>query len=463
VDEQVWKDVASFSDGSYPLAELTPDFLETTDGFQVLKNATSLMALVEARFTVNPLQSTPGFLAFGVGILGAAAARRRGLGWAGIALGATILTLGPYIKLDDTPPLPEWAIDWTLPYGWAYANVPFFSKAYRPYRIAVIALTACAALGAVGMAALRLEWNRRWLQGGTLFLGGLAFTQPFWAGDRPALRPLADATIPALYWEFQKLPAGGVIELPLHYQPLTVANARFQYNQLAHQHPLLNCNQLIRRTDLLSFQQYVLQNSFLSLAQDLGRKKAPFSYTMSDLYALWKSGFRYVVLHTRTPADQVRLAGEETSADLIAEPAVSLLEDSFGKPVLQDSELKIYQIPEISEQDRRVLSWTGANLVEVPFALDAGRWGFFTPVSPEFPVVLWEGVAKKLSFWGRSESEVIVELVIQGEDTIKVPINLSAENWSWIELPVPNPEAVSISIESSDSSRIAIRRLQVQQ
>ena len=51
--------------------------------------------------------------------------------------------------------LEETATRWPLPYYWAHEYLPFFSKAYRPYRIGVVALTSLAAIGAIGGKSVR--------------------------------------------------------------------------------------------------------------------------------------------------------------------------------------------------------------------------------------------------------------------------------------------------------------------
>lgn len=259
-DTAAWQRAYDIANGAIPLENVTTEDLEQHDALQVMENSTTVRALLLARFTVNPLESTPGMLAFGVGIVGAALSGRRGLLWVFLGVGATVLTLGPFLRLDSTPRLSTLSADFPLPYYYFYHWLPFFSKAYRPYRIGVITLTACAAVGAAGWTRLSLAPPPKKLIASTLVLIG--FTQPFWAGDRPALRPLADPTIPPLYEKLRDLPDGGVIELPLQYQPLTVPNARFQYNQISHQKPLLNCNQLIRRTDLMGFAEYLRKTAF---------------------------------------------------------------------------------------------------------------------------------------------------------------------------------------------------------
>ena len=252
----------------------------------------------------------------------------------------------------------------------------------------------------------------------------LPISQPFWAGDRPAWRPLADPTIPELYQKLRELPKGGVIELPLQYQPLTVPNARFQYNQIAHLQPLLNCNQLIRRTDLLGFAAYIRKNAFLGSLVDPGRRGPPFAFSSEDLQKTYEDGFRYVIFHTTAAADSVRLAGNEASADLLAEPLPEMLHDVLGAPILEDSEMRVYAIPpQIPPGSYR---WDGHDVIEPPFLLDSRRYGFPLVLEAGTKLVLWEGPARQVSFWMRGDSGLFVE--VNGE---KKPLAAEPEQWRW--------------------------------
>lgn len=464
-DRSAWEGKTAAADGKVALADLDERLLEDHDSMQVMENSTTVEALVLARFTVNPLQSTPGMLAFVVGVFGAAVAARRGAGWSAIAVFASVLTLGPFLRLDETPPLPEWSGDLPLPYYYLYTYLPLFSKAYRPYRIGVVTLTCCAALGAVGMAVLTTEIRRRWLNLGTVILGLIAVTQPFWSGDRPARRTLTPAAIPDIYTQLAAEPPGAVIEIPLQYQPLTVANARFQYNQIAHRHPTINCNQLIRRTDLLAFRDYVTKNPFLTTMLDIGRQSPPFAFSAADLAAVAADGFRYIVLHTSAEADDTQLSGNETSADLVGQPAVEMLDTLFGEPILRDAEVQIYRIPATQADLSRQYVWTGADVVDLDLLIDARRLGLPLLLAAQGATTLWEGTAREISFWARPESGTapIVRITSAGVDR-DVAVELLEHHWRWIRIPISESGPVTIRLLARDgASGLRITRAQVLQ
>ena len=446
-DQAAWDAKMKAADGEVDLADLDEQALEDHDSMQVIENATTFEALLRARFTVNPLQSTPGMLAFMVGIVGFAIARGRGAGWATIAFCATVLTLGPFLRPDETPPLPKWSGQVPLPYYYAYQYLPFFSKAYRPYRIGVITLTCCAALGAAGMAVLATEVRRRWLNLGTLLLGLAGVSQPFWSGDKPALRPLTAAAIPDVYTRLRDQPEGAVVEIPLQYQPLTVANARFQYNQVAHRPPTLNSNQLIRRTDLMAFRTYVTANAVLSTLIDIGRKSPPFKFTAADLAAARADGFRYVVLHTTAEADDTRLSGNETSADLVGEPAVEMLHAVFGAPILEDEGTQVFQLPDTVADPGLRYTWTGEDVVELDLQMDARQLGLPLPLPAGGSMSLWAGSARQVSFWARPESgEGVAVRIVSATGTRDVPVPLIERHWRWMQVPVTELGPVTITL-----------------
>jgi len=357
-----WERSYAVSNAQVPLEALDAPLLELNDAMQVVVNSTSVLNLVRARFTANPLDSTPGALAYVLGLIGLAAAGRRGRGWAVLAGGFTVLTLGPFLQIDATPPLAAWAQETPLPYYWLYNDVPFFSKAYRPYRIGVVVLVCLAGLAAVGTT--RIPRRHGWALAG--LAGVLGPLQPHWSGERPAERPLADARIPAIYEELRDLPDGAVIELPLLYQPISPANARFQYHQVVHRKPVLNCNQLIRRTDLLAFQDYVGDNAFLQTVLDLGRRAPPYRFGSDDLRSLWDQGFRYVVVHPAFETSQLHLSGFHGEADRLGSVALQMLDDVFGAPVLTSADTWIYALPAELPPAGHQWTWTGEGVVDVP-------------------------------------------------------------------------------------------------
>lgn len=431
-DPAAWERARDLTDGRLPLQSLEASILEEHDAMQVIQNSTRLKALLTARFVTNPLDSTPGALAWILGVAGAIAAGRRGWGWIAIASGAAVLTLGPYLMIDDTPPLPAWSAEHPLPYAWAYEHVPFFSKAYRPYRIGVIALVALAGGVAAGAGTLRLSLRTPWVGVATALVALLGFSQPMWAGERPAWRPLADATIPRLYTELRVSDPGAVIELPLQYQPLSIANARFQYDQVAHGHPLLNCNQLIRRTDLLAFRDYVGANRLLSTFLDLGRRAPPLRWTDTDLAAVIEDGFRWLIVHHRVPADRVRLAGDVGTADLIGQPALDMIREVFGPPVLTDDEAWAFRIPDTWQDQGRVWAWSGSQVIDVDTPWDVRAFGLSLHLRAGDEHTLWAGNgATKLSFWARLVEGDGLVVRADGRD---VPVALARDAWSLVEV-----------------------------
>lgn len=454
-DSDAWDRARDMADGRLPLASLDVATLEEHDAMQVIQNSTRVRAVLAARFVTNPLDSTPGALAWVLGIAGAVAAGRRGRGWLVIAAGATVLTLGPFLMIDDTPPLPQWSADAPLPYAWAYEHVPFFSKAYRPYRIGVIASLALAGAAAAGAGTLRLSMARPIVGVGVTLVAILGFTQPIWAGERPAERPLANASIPPFYATLRDAEPGAVIELPLQYQPLSIANARFQYNQVGHGHPLLNCNQLIRRPDLLAFREYVGANALLGTLLDLGRRAPPLTWTDADLVALLEDGFRWILMHPQVDAEALNLAGDVGTADLIGQPAIGMLRDMFGAPALADAETWAFRLPASWEDEGRVWTWDGADTVDVDTPYDVRLYGLSVRLRAGDSLPLWNGEGPAtLSFWARPVSG---EGLVVTAGTQTVATALVAGRWTWVEVPGEG----SFALSATGALVVQVTRVQV--
>jgi len=471
-DAEVWQRSSELMNGRVPLSEITPDLLEEVDALQVFINSTPVRSLVRAQYVRNPLRSTPGALAMGVGLTALVLAGRRVVGWLVIAGGATVLTLGPFLNLDGDLRLTAWAAELRLPYFWAYTWVPFFSKAYRPYRIGVIALQCLAAAGAIGAATLLPRLPRRLAAGGIGALLVAAFSQPFWAGERPGLRPLFDARVPELYRELASAPEGGVIGVPLQYQPVTIGNARFQYFQSTHRHPTLNCNQLIRRPDLLAFRGYVLGNTFLSTLLDLSREPPPYTFEERDIDRLAEDGFRYVVLHRSVPDDTVQLAGDLAPADLLGQPAIEMLRSVLGAPVITSE--TGWVLPILPRGGTRTLTWSGEDVIDIRSPLDVRTYGLPAVLQPGSDLPLYEGTGRSLSLWahpltstltsvGRAESGGALGLRIrQGDAETVVPLALPAERWTWVEQSLPEgPVSVTLTAMGPGAGHAELTRIQV--
>ena len=379
---EAWEASYAITNGLTPLAELDEAALTAHDTMQVVVNSTALSSLLPASFVVNPLESTPGALAWTLGLFGLAVGGRRARGWMLLAGGFTVLTLGPHLLVDATPPVPDWSAERPLPYHWLYNHVPFFSKAYRPYRLGVVVLTCLAASAAVG--AGRVRWGG-WLAAAAWLFGA---SWPHWAGA--SSRGTASASVPEAYAALGELPTGGVIELPLQYQPLTDFNARFQYFQTVHGQPLLNCNQLIRRTDLVAFRDYVAGNRLLGVLLDLSRSEPPWAFGAEDVSALREDGFRYLVAHRQVPAPAAHLAGLHSDADRLKQPAWELL-DGLGSVVVDDGEVVVYELG-AGAGGRREDDWRD---VELPFT----RLGLPVFLTADQGLPLGEVEGGEVSLW----------------------------------------------------------------
>ena len=145
-----WAEAYRLTNSEMGINALTDKALAVHEALQVPINSTSLANLVGAGFGPNPLESTPGSFALALGLFGLIAAGRRAWGWAAIGGGFTLLTLGPFLQVDATPPIPAWSAQWSLPYLHFYNHIPFFSMAYRPYRLVVVVLLCLAAIAALG-------------------------------------------------------------------------------------------------------------------------------------------------------------------------------------------------------------------------------------------------------------------------------------------------------------------------
>jgi hypothetical protein len=302
--------------------------------------------------------------------------------------------------------LAQWSQDTPLPYYWFYNEVPFFSKAYRPYRLGVVVLLCLAGLAAAGTT--RILRRQGWIL--ALVAGVVGPLQPHWSGNRPGERALADARVPEIYERLRDLPDGAVIELPLLYQPISPANARFQYHQVVHRKPVLNCNQLIRRTDLLAFQAYVGDNQFLQTVLDLGRRSPPYAFSSDDLRDLADQGFRYVVVHPAFETSQLHLSGFHGEA-------LQMLSDTFGEPILTSQDTWVYAFPDEPPAAGVQWTWSGDQVLDVPIP-----WSEL-----KLPITLMPGVPLAID-WPEGASQ-------------------ATQLSMWVHRPAPDPGSGELVVE----------------
>ena len=448
--------VRSVTNSAAPIDTLDKAQLQQVDALQVHFNSTSVRSLLEGRFEANPLYSTPGRLAFAAGIFGLFVAGRRTWGWASIGAGATVLTLGPYLNISGALMLPESAHDWPLPYYWAHEYLPFFSKAYRPYRIGVVTSMCLAAMASIGVAAWIRSARLPSFKWPLLVFGTVAFSQPHWASTAPANRPLASTAVDSAYHQLAELEEGGVIELPLLYQPVSKANALTQFHQTVHGHPILNSNQLIRWPDLLRFRDHVGTNGGLSLFVDLARRDLPLTVEESDITALRAQGYRWIVARRQVEADSVELAADMVGADLLGAPAWALLDGLFGVPVIDSGATVIWD-----------MAASGGGHTVGPDDIQSLDL-LFDPVSTGFPLVLregqrlsiFEGEASAFQGWLLSiNPDAAVSLLIEDDGIAReVPLELIEGHWRYSNLQLDAQGEVRLSLvgRSEHASQIHI-------
>ena len=424
--EANWAKAYRLTNGEAPLSELTTDALSLQEALQVPINSTSLANFIQAGFGPNPLESTPGALALAFGLFGLIAAGRRARGWAWIGGFFALLTLGPFLQVDATPPIPAWSTPWPLPYLHLYNHVPFFSMAYRPYRLVVVVVLCLAALAALGLSRMPPRAGR-WL-GVAGFLA--AATQPHWHKE---IGPLSSTEFPSGYDELRDLPEGAVLELPLHYQPLSTANARVQYYQVAHGKPLVNCNELLLTGDLARFRDHVQGNGFLQVALDLGRSQPPFEFTGADLLALRSDGVRWVVFHKRFQG---------------ADPRVE------GDPGVDTGDLLIFEIPDTVAASRQ-FRLTADDVLPIPLPVADLSLPAFIPASG-ISLPAEKSTVQGFTTWARSEEDATLSLNAEHSDALEIP--LLAKKWTWVEARFPPAPAVGWSLATEDTARVELDR-----
>ena len=179
----------------------------------------------------------PGFLAFGLAILGLRSAyvgtsgdplrRMMMIFFFVAALCAVVLSLGPELRLGDRV--------LTLPYRFFYRHVPGFNGMRVPARIFVLALLGGSVF--VGWGAARLT---RWHSSiaGPVLLAFLLFEYRTYPLSR-AMPPAPE--IPAVYKELAKAPSpGAVLVLPIHEGEQITKESLYMYYSTAHWKPLVN-------------------------------------------------------------------------------------------------------------------------------------------------------------------------------------------------------------------------------
>jgi hypothetical protein len=278
-----------------------------------------------------------------------------------------------------------------------------------------------------------------------------AASQPHWHRE---IGLLASTEIPSGYDELRDLPEGAVLELPLHYQPLSTANARVQYFQVAHGKPLVNCNELLLTGDLASFRDHVQGNGFLQVALDLGRAEPPFEFTGADLLDLREEGVRWVVFHKRFQGADPRVEGDSGGANRPAAAAMTMLRTALGSPRIESEDLLVFEIPDDVAPSKQ-FHITDDDLLPIPLAAAAlSLPAFITEAG--LPLPAEKGTVRGFTTWARAPEDTTLTLVADHSDAIE--IQLSSRQWTWIETAFSPAPALGWSLETEGTAMVELDR-----
>jgi hypothetical protein len=245
----------------------------------------------------------PGALAVLLALAGVFAARRMGRRHAPLylllAFAAFVLSLGPTIRLTDTPdglPSPI--------YRWLYEHLPGFQGARVPARWALLLQLALAVLAGYTVTWLAALRPARWWRpaAGTSIIALLLLDVAGTPG-RGAYRP---PLLPEIYRALAAQPPGALLEFPLMNADETLPY-RYEYFSTFHWRPIVNSGSSI------------VPPAYIALRDALGRFPEPQAVAL--LRAL---DVRYVVVHREELAGwaafEARLAGARGLTELARAP-----------------------------------------------------------------------------------------------------------------------------------------------
>ena len=194
-------------------------------------------------------------------------------------------------------------------YAWAYNLFPPLQGMRAAVRFGSLVMLAVAALGGLGLAALRrARPGRRWMTGLAIGLIAVANIESF----HPPFRYVRFEGIPSIYQRLAREPGSAVlVEVPLYTPSFFHLNAKYLLASTAHWKPLLN-----------GYGGF-MPASYRELAQIMEGFPAP-----RTIAALRDRDVEYIMLHV---ADYRRPGrGREVVAMLDRRPDVQLLETDDG-------------------------------------------------------------------------------------------------------------------------------------
>lgn len=462
-----------FRDGLIDLDDIDRRQMEIFEAIDSFTNSMSVRSLITAEFPVDPMRSTPGLFALLLALGGLVANPRGNWRWALVGGIFGVLSLGPLLRWSEIGAGGMTGVC-PLPYYWLYNHLPFFSKAYRPYRLNVVTLTMLAAMAAYLGPWLRARLGDRLAPTAAVALVFVGASQPLWApGPQPG-RQAVSTDVPAYYEEIAGLPGEAIIELPLHCQPPSQSYARLQYYQVVHRKKLLNNNQFIRIPALLQLREMAEANPALDLLLRLDRLDEDEDVRFPHEAWAWfeEQGFRHLVAHSSFTADSMSNSRpQQDRVEMLPGRAFALLGDLFGPAVLENEHVRVYDFGEMrtgddglcpppAERDHRLGDLgtldafeLGHSIVLHPLAAD-----------PTQTVTLGEGAPGEelgaVSFWATGEDceGVAVRFLDSTGDPLGAtsPLMLQYGTWRWIRIEAP-PGAAASELVNDGASSLAVQ------
>ncbi len=268
-----------------------------------------------------------GYTALLLGVVGAAALRRRVIFWVAAVLLFVLMAMGPSMRLatlgwEQVPDLPT--LDGWTPYEVVNRLVPFMRISRSVSRFAIMVQLAVAVLAAGGLAWLLARLHAAWrVAAGALILGLLL--AEYWVAPYPVSPP----DTPAYYTTLAQTPGqGAVLNLPMNYD-----RPGYLLYQTVHGRPLTVA--YISRDDPRTLTERV---PLLQHLRHLGRDILADDPALVGLTVLGDLGVDFVVL------DRYKMPGgdERTYTEAMAQAVFAGRE-----PVYTDERLTVYAVPRV--------------------------------------------------------------------------------------------------------------------
>ncbi|MBM3462999.1 MAG: hypothetical protein FJX76_12930 [Armatimonadetes bacterium] len=314
------------------LSQINADQVAQTALRQTVDDALALDRILAEDLATEPRAAGPGFQIVILALIGAILGGARTRFWVAAFLVFLILSMGPFIRPAEDGMASEAVL---MPYYYVYNNVPIFRVAYRPYRFMSVAVMAGGVLAAFGLAAVLGGLPARLTPFMAIsLLATMAFVRWGMCSPNRAII-LSDTTVPDFYHQLgDPRESFAIIEIPYHHWSFGDSNSRFQYYQTEHGKPILNNPEFINMQQLLKLRKLGREHPLVitfAEAQYARLLEIP-RQVARDIAWLRAENFRYIVVHTAFPRDELHLSGYQETREMPTEVFLSFLESLFGAP-----------------------------------------------------------------------------------------------------------------------------------